>query len=117
MRRSNMKYFGMEEFKCPCCGQVRMDALFLAQLDNARDYAGVPFRINSGYRCEKHNKEVGSTSRNHTSGKAVDISCTTGPMRIKIVMGLIRAGFRRLGIGKSFVHADSMDEVESIWLY
>lgn len=112
-----MKYFGMDEFKCSCCGKVKMDTLFLAQLDNARDYAGVPFFINSGYRCEKHNAEVGSTSRNHTSGKAADISCTTGPIRIKMVMGLIRAGFRRIGIKKSFIHADSMDDVESMWMY
>ncbi len=112
-----MKYFKLEEFKCHCCGKSNMDAIFLAQIDNARDYAGVPFHINSGYRCEKHNKEVGSTSKNHTSGKAADISCTTGPHRLKIVMGLIRAGFRRIGIRKDFIHADSMDEVESMWLY
>ncbi|MFA5397958.1 MAG: D-Ala-D-Ala carboxypeptidase family metallohydrolase [Methanogenium sp.] len=112
-----MKYFKLEEFKCPCCGKANMDSLFLAQIDNARDYAGVPFIITSGCRCEKHNKEVGSTSRNHLCGKACDISCTVGPMRIKIVMGLIRAGFRRIGIGKTFIHADSMDDIESIWLY
>src|SRR5574343_1637449 len=109
-----MKYFSMDEFKCSCCGKAKMDTLFLAQLDNARDYAGEPFFINSGYRCEKHNKEVGSTSRNHTSGKAADISCTTGPMRIKMIMGLIRAGFRRIGIKKTFIHADSMDDIESL---
>ena len=112
-----MKNFAMSEFKCPCCGKKRMDALFLAQIDNAREYAGIPFFINSGWRCERHNKEVGSTSRNHTSGKAADISCTTGPQRIKIVMGLIRAGFRRIGIRRNFIHADSMDDIESIWLY
>ena len=116
-----MKYFNIDEFKCKgknCCeGIQHMDALFLAQIDNARDYAGVPFVVNSGYRCEKHNKEVGSTSENHPSGKACDIECLTGPHRLKIVMGLIRAGFRRIGISKTFIHADSMDEVASIWMY
>ena len=116
-----MKYFNIDEFKCKgknCCGGIqRMDSLFLAQIDNARDYAEVPFVINSGHRCEKHNKEVGSTSKNHTSGKATDIECLTGPHRLKIVMGLIRAGFRRIGISKTFIHADSMDEIASIWLY
>ena len=94
-----------------------MDSLFLSQIDNARDYAEIPFRINSGYRCPAHNAKVGSTSKNHTSGKAADIECLTGPMRLKIVMGLIRAGFRRIGISKTFIHADSMDEMASIWLY
>jgi hypothetical protein len=60
---------------------------------------------------------VGSTSGNHTSGKAVDIACVYGTNRLKIIMGLIRAGFRRIGIRKDFIHADTMDEIESIWLY
>jgi len=113
-----MKYFNIDEFKCKCgCGDKIMDALFLAQLDNAREHAGVPFKINSGKRCPAHNAKVGSTSKNHTSGKACDIECLTGPHRLKIVMGLIRAGFRRIGISKTFIHADSMDEMASIWLY
>lgn len=112
-----MKYFILDEFKCKCCGIQHMDGIFLAMLDNARDHANVPFQINSGYRCEKHNQEVGSTSKNHTSGKAADIACTSGPVRLKIIMGLIRAGFRRIGIKKTFVHCDSMGDIESCWLY
>jgi len=112
-----MKHFDISEFKCACCGDHVMDALFLAQIDNARDYAGVPFKINSGKRCQKHNAEVGSTSQNHTSGKAADIACLNGPDRLKMVMGLTRAGFRRIGIRKDFIHVDSVDEVESMWLY
>lgn len=114
-----MRHFDLEEFRCKCgkCGTPHMDAVFLAELDNAREFAEVPFPINSGYRCPEHNASVGSTSRNHTSGKAADIGCTDGPTRIRIVMGLIRAGFRRIGIGKTFIHADSMDDVASIWIY
>jgi zinc D-Ala-D-Ala carboxypeptidase len=113
-----MKYFKPDEFACKCgCGDRIMDAIFLGMLDNAREYAGVPFIINSGKRCEKHNKTCGSTSDNHPSGRAVDIKCLYGPDRLKIVMGLIRAGFRRIGIRKDFIHADTMDEIESMWLY
>lgn len=112
-----MKHFDISEFKCPCCGKQTMDALFLSQLDRARDYADIPFPINSGYRCQKHNQEVGSTSQNHTSGKAADIKCLYGPDRLKMVMGMIRAGFRRIGIRKDFIHVDSVNEIESIWLY
>jgi len=112
-----MKHFQLNEFNCPCCEKQHMDAQFLAQLDNARDYAGTPFFLTSGYRCEKHNKEVGSTSINHTSGKASDIRCIEGPLRVRIVHALLKAGFRRLGVGKTFIHVDSTDQVESIWLY
>jgi len=111
--------FNVAEFTCKCgkCGTPKMDAVFVAMLDNARDHAGVPFVITSGYRCQEHNKAEGSTAQNHPSGKAVDIQCTEGPKRIKIVMGLIRAGFRRIGVAKTFIHADSMDDIESMWFY
>jgi len=110
-------YFSQDEFACKCCGKVRLDPLFVAQLEKARGLAGVPFIITSGYRCPKHNKEVGSTSQNHTSGKAADIKATDGPTRGKILKGLYRAGFDRIGIGPNFIHCDSMDDTESAWLY
>jgi zinc D-Ala-D-Ala carboxypeptidase len=112
-----MKYFSDDEFKCKCCNVAHMDVLFLSQLNLAREFAAIPFVITSGYRCPKHNKEVGSTSHNHQDGKAVDIQCTDSQSRLKIVMGLIRAGFRRIGISKSFIHADSMNDVPCIWTY
>lgn len=111
-----MKHFSLSEFDCRCCGTRIIDAQFLAQLDNARDYAGIPFIVNSGYRCRNHNMAVGSNSRNHISGKAADIRCTSGPDRIKIVHGMIRAGFRRIGVYPTFIHCDSMDDIESMWL-
>lgn len=90
-------------------------------LNEARIHAMVSFTINSGYRCEKHNKAIGSTSDNHPSGEAADIRCTTGPVRIKIIAGLISAGFRRIGFHSTFIHADRMDRafgrVQSFWDY
>jgi zinc D-Ala-D-Ala carboxypeptidase len=113
-----MKYFDAEEFTCKCgCGDQTMDSQFLAQLENAREYAGIPFIITSGKRCAKHNKTCGSSSDNHPSGKASDIKCLYGTDRLKIIMGLIRAGFRRIGIRKDFIHVDTRDEIESLWLY
>ena len=112
-----LKHFALSEFACSCCGRVHMDQGFLLKLDKARGKAGVPFNINSGYRCPTHNREIGSTSENHTSGHAVDIGCTGGPERICILRGLIAVGFRRIGIRKDFIHVDDMDKVESCWLY
>jgi zinc D-Ala-D-Ala carboxypeptidase len=114
-----MMYFTLSEFDCPCCKLHPMSPLFLAQLEKAREIAGVPFVITSGYRCPKHNAEVGSTSKNHTSGMAADIKTADGPTRGKVLKGLYRAGFTRIGISfeKGFVHADTMDDVESCWHY
>ncbi|MDI6615648.1 MAG: D-Ala-D-Ala carboxypeptidase family metallohydrolase [Syntrophaceae bacterium] len=110
-------YFKREEFACTCCGAVEMDEGFIERLSMARGMAGVPFVITSGYRCPKRNAAVGSTSKNHTSGKAADILATDGPTRGKILRGLYLAGFKRIGIAKDFIHVDSMDAVESCWLY
>jgi len=112
--------FDREEFACNCCGQVKIEPSFLERLNLARTLAGTPFRINSGYRCSKHNREVGSESLNHESGRAADIAAANGPERRKILTGLVQAGFNRLGIGKTFIHADNMDEIgspKSFWVY
>ena len=48
----SLKYFKYEEFDSPdVSGSGKyMDADFLKMLDNARDIAGIPFKINSGWR-------------------------------------------------------------------
>jgi uncharacterized protein YcbK (DUF882 family) len=107
----------LSELRCPCCGEIIIDDAFLARLRLAREIAGVPFVITSGYRCEKHNEEIGSSSRNHVEGKAADIRATNGPARGKILKGLYKAGFERVGIRKDFIHCDTMEAVESCWLY
>lgn len=115
-----MKYFKPEEFSCRCgCGKKNMDVAFIDRLDKAREFADVPFVINSGMRCPAHNAAVGSTSMNHVSGRAADIKATDGPSRGKILKGLYLAGFKRIGISfaKGFIHADNSDSVESCWDY
>lgn len=115
-----MKYFKPEEFNCPDCQHEQMDDNFLIRLELAREYAFTPFSINSGWRCEKHNKEVGGAPTSaHLFGKAVDIQATTPRQRFRILYGLIKAGFTRIGIAKTFIHADSdgTKDAEVVWLY
>ena len=56
-----MKYFTLDEFDCPSHegSGVNMDSSFLAKLEEAREIAGIPFRITSGYRTKEHNTYVG----------------------------------------------------------
>jgi hypothetical protein len=96
---------------------MKMEPEFLEKLDEARDIAGIPFVISSGKRCPKHNKEVGSTSTNHTLGVASDIRCTNGPARFKIIKALIEVGFSRIGVAKTFIHCDANMLPSSIWFY
>jgi len=110
-------FFKREEFNCKHCGKNEMQDDFLEMLDVARGLAGVPFQINSGYRCPEHNAAVGSTSKNHVSGRAADIATPDNFRRGAILRGLYLAGFKRIGIADTFIHADNMHLIESAWFY
>jgi len=79
----------------------------LDRLDMARVYGNVKFKINSAIRCNQHNKDVAGTEGSaHLSGFAVDIATPDSHARYQVLYGLIKAGFNRLGIYKTFIHAD-----------
>jgi len=111
-------YFSENEFKCRCCGLALMSSTFIYMLTNARHLAGVPFIITSGFRCFNHNKLIkGSETSSHLKGDAADIACDNGIDRSKIVNGLIKSGFKRIGIYKNFIHADfDQAKQNNIWI-
>ena len=117
-----MKYFNIDEFDSPDepgSGQY-MDDDFLEMLDRARDFAGVPFVINSGYRTKAHNAKVGGTKNSaHLDGFAADIRCNASRERMYIVGALLEAGFNRIGIGNGFIHVDNdpTKPEDVIWTY
>ena len=116
-----MLHFESYEFDCPSLPNsgINMDNAFLQMLNDARGIAGIPFKITSGYRSITHNKEVGGVQNSsHLVGKAADIKVGSGNERYIIINALIKAGFRRLGVAKTFIHCDN-DETKpnSIWTY
>jgi len=77
-------------------------------LDDARGIAGIPFKINSGFRSESQNQYCGGVSNSsHLFGYAADIHCTDSRSRYIIIDALTQAGFNRFGIGNSFIHVDN----------
>ncbi len=115
-----MRYFKLKEFFCPCCKEVYLNEEFLKILDNARGFAGIPFKVNSGYRCVRHNAYIGGkTDSSHLKGQAADIDCTTSRQRSLMIDALLEAGFTRIGIAKTFIHADYDWEKQQqvVWLY
>lgn len=98
----------------------KMNVVFMEQLQCARDYAGIAFKINSGYRTIAHNKRVGGVANSpHLGGYAADIHCVDDASRWVIVYALIQAGFTRIGIAKTFIHVDNDPSKNSdrIWTY
>ena len=103
-----LNYFDIEEFACNCgCGKNNINEEFTKLLDNARSRAGVPFVINSGVRCSKHNLAIGgSPTSSHKLGLAVDIRAEDSMTRFKIVEALLKVGVKRIGVYSSFIHCD-----------
>lgn len=106
-----MKHFKISEFTCKCgCGNNLMDYNFLCMIDNARDIAQVPFKVTSGYRCISHNKKInGSSTSSHLKGLAADIKYSSEYQLVRMIYGLTKAGFTRIGINATskFIHVDS----------
>lgn len=104
-----MKYFTYSEFDSPDVdgsGQM-MQSELLQMLDITREIYGKPITINSGFRTEEHNIKVGGTpNSSHLKGLAADLACTTSGDRWDLLDSLIKAGFNRIGIAKTFIHVD-----------
>ena len=105
MRRLT-KNFTELELQCSCCGDVAMDRAFMEELQKVRSACDFPFRVNSGYRCEKHNAIVSKNSMNdHTEGLAVDIHCNDRNKRARFLMHLlVNSYFKDIAIAKTFIH-------------
>lgn len=117
-----LKNFKIAEFDSPDepGSGAKMDEYFLKKLDRARDYAGIPFKINSGYRTQEHNLYVGGRfGSSHKKGLAADIAYTGSGERYTILNALMKVGINRLGIGNTFIHCDIDDKKDKyvIWTY
>lgn len=116
------RFFSHNDFyrAVPRCSMDDMSASFLSRLDQAREYARVPFIVNSAYRSVEHEKRQGRDgSSSHTKGIAVDLKATNSRTRYRILQGLLKAGFTRIGIGENFIHVDGdLDKDQDvIWHY
>jgi len=118
----NSLYFKLEEFQCKCgeCAMGEPSPDLVARLDALRDMLRRPVIINSGIRCQKANRKVGGVSSSaHLTGEAADLACATSRERWLMVNAALKCGFRRLGMGKTFVHVDVSQDLnpDVIWAY
>lgn len=103
------EHFKEKEFACRCCGKVEYDIKLIAKLECLRSAIGnKPIIINSGYRCESHNKNVGGVEGSyHLQGKAADIFIKGDMNELAIMADRI---FNTSGVGiykkQNFIHVD-----------
>lgn len=105
------EHFNLMEFQCKgadCCGNVvKISSRLVAMLEALRQELGVPFVINSGYRCPVHNKRVSdATNSYHVRGMAVDIACPQGLTTGEFGELCLKSGFTGVGVYPTFVHVD-----------
>jgi zinc D-Ala-D-Ala carboxypeptidase len=114
-------YFTETELECHCgCGLRNTTPKHRSMLNSAREIAGIPFYVTSGSRCVEHNAKVGGKpTSDHLTGEGTDIICAFSGDRYKIIDAAICAGFKRIGIAKTFIHLGSNKDnpQEVLWLY
>lgn len=116
------KYFKEPEFKrcVPSCSLQDMNQQFMTALDALRAQAGIPLVLNCAYRSVQWDKSKGRSGNSaHTRGKAADIRCNASATRWKIVRAALALGFKRIGIGKDYIHVDMDSSLPQnvIWHY
>ena len=88
-------------------------------LEPTRIALGDSIYVTSGYRTPLQNQSAGGVMHSsHTMGLAVDMSCRSSHVRYRMVSGLILAGFNRIGLYTSHLHADIDESLpqDVLWL-
>lgn len=123
---SKLKHFKREEFECKCgCGRADMQEAFMLDLDSIRETLGFPLVINSGFRCDRHNRTL-SGGPAHPAGVAADVA-VNGTNAYRLVgqayeFGMTGIGVRQSGARRNrYIHLDALDTERyprpTIWDY
>jgi uncharacterized protein YcbK (DUF882 family) len=100
-------HFSLREFQCSCgCEQVKIHPLLIEKLERIRENTGVPVLVLSGYRCPRHNAEVGGVKGSyHLKGMAADVRLKGVGNEI-LLAEAERIGFGGIGKYPDFIHLD-----------
>lgn len=100
--------FSREEFTCRCgCGLMAINPAIVQRLQVIRDIVDLPIHILSGYRCNKHNLEVGGAKESqHMMGNAIDFRIEDYSMQhLAIMLDKWSGGFHFYQ-SNNFIHID-----------
>lgn len=105
----------VSEFACKgngCCSTVLIDEQLVTYIQKIRDHFNKPVTITSGYRCAKHNSNVGgATGSRHAKGQAADI-VVSGIKPKQVAQYAESIGIKGIGLYETsddgyFVHIDT----------
>lgn len=108
-------HFKPDEFRCPHCGEVKLERSLCDHLEALRSLIRRPLPIVSGYRCPTHNARVGGAPRSqHLLGRAADI-----PPGLVSERQARQVGFTGIGINAArwVVHVDVRAGPLTTWRY
>jgi uncharacterized protein YcbK (DUF882 family) len=108
------EHFELSELWSPDNGEILIDDLFfehMALLEELREAAGVPLRVNSGHRSVDHNAEVGGAIKSMHLRFATDLApLGNTDVALTDLFNLAEAlGFEGIGQYNSFLHLDRRD--------
>ena len=108
-------HFLYNDFVCPCCDMLKLVPGFyhhVSLLEQMRLRLGYPIIVNSGYRCQKHNTEVGGSARSWHMLFATDIrpEDSNGEKLKAMYEMAIDIGFGGVGRYETFIHVDLRPE-------
>lgn len=117
-------HFTTSEFSCQChhpeCIDQKVAIELIEKLEQVRVLLDEPMTITSGYRCEKHQKELGLQGKEtakklsqHELGRAADIMAHDFNM-LKIHC---EKEFKAIGYSKRFLHVDLRSDRTRLWKY
>lgn len=120
------EHFNVLEFACPCdrpeCDVVLIDEDLPPKLEAMRADLNCPVQITSGHRCDGHQQDLDDegfeTAKNssHPRGMAVDLF-TGHHSGEELERAARKAGFMAVGVGRTFIHADTRRDKERAWAY
>ena len=114
--------FKVSEFSCKCgCGFNCIDQRVIDMAQIIREALGVPVKVNSGCRCDKHNANVGGVKGSkHTKGLAADLSCELGAAKMFDTVKKLQAEGKLPDLDyciryRTFIHIDCGGRRKSFW--
>ena len=109
--------------RIPVCrhGSIEsIDPVLVTSLEELEHNLGDELTFSSGYRCKVCNAAAGGVKNSaHIRGKAVDILVDNSGERFWLVYNAVKLGFKRIGVGRNFVHLDVDYDLPNhvLWLY